>query len=801
MSNFITRDRIIKFIFLSGIFLLAFNKIHDTDAWLHLSLGKLIWNTKGFPALEQFVYTNFNTPFRYTSWLFAVVFYLVHQFTGAFGIVFLKASIITIVFLLLLKDSLRQGKIYIALPVLCIAAIISQSRFVLRPDIMLMFFLASTFFIFNAYLYENKKYIYMFPLLLCFWANTHSSVNLIFAITGAYLFGSLVQPILNKRFHLEARYLSGRQLKVFLAIVAFSFLLSLINPNGINQYLEGVQVIGTDFFKQELSELLPPSGELKLIIIFFEVTLIASFILNRKKASLTDLLVVAPFLLMPFLARRFFYLPFIVGAAILTKNISDVISHRSTNNFKFLWGVLAFLLGSLFLSVKTHWHEISYNSIENFGSGFNYVNMPKEAVDFMDRNKIVGRTFNSFAFGQYIIWTGHPQRTVFVDARGAVPINLLEQLTLFRERPEIMSELYQRYKFETILIPTKKFTTGLADEILKDIDSSFSHPDWALVYWDDKSLLYLRREGPFKDIIKENEYHFINPDMAPQVFLASLGGYTDRQNKMMDIQRNLKECNSFTAQLLSGLLHLASGKYGKAIADVEIVAQGASDKFQENAFGILGDLYFKTGQFDKSLENYFQTSGHKKSPSILHNIGKIYLQKGSEQKAIHFFEKALSINENYRAVYTDLIASYKKLGKTKKIEGLQNKYDSLTNNQLAKQYFTNGVKAHIANDFKTAAIEYNKSLEENPLVAITHANLGFVYFDQHMLDDSFTHFTKAIEIDPDHANAYYGLGIIYKSKGQAEKAIVNLERYCDLEPRGHYNRMAKELIKELSVEK
>nr|MBF0221235.1 tetratricopeptide repeat protein [Desulfobulbaceae bacterium] len=801
MSKFFTQNRILIFFFLSGIFLLAFNKIHDTDAWLHLSLGKLIWTTKGFPVQEQFVYTNFDTPFRYTSWLFAVLFYLLHQFTGAFGLVFIKASIITTVFLFLLKDSLRQGKIYIALPILFIAAIVSQSRFVLRPDIMLMFFLASTFYIFNAYLYENKKYVYGFPLLLCLWANTHSSVNLIFAITGAYLVGSLCQPILNKKFGLEAGYLTTRQLNIFLSILAFSILLSLINPNGIGQYLEGAQVLGTDFFKQELSELLPPSGELKFIIIFFETTLLASFIINRKKASLTDFLIILPFLIMPFLARRFFYLPFIVGAPILIKNISAVIAPRSAGSFKFLWGTLAFLLGCLVLSVKTHWQEISYNSIKNFGSGFNYVHMPKEAVDFMDNHKIIGRTFNSFAFGQYIIWTGHPLRTVFVDARGAVPINLLEKLTLFRERPAIISELYQKYKFETILIPTKKFTTGLPDEIFRDIDASFSHPDWALVYWDDKSMLYLRRGGPFSHIITENEYRFINPDMAPQVFLATLGGYKDRQNKMMEIKRNLKECNSNTAQLLSGLLHLASGQYGEAIADIEIVAKRGSDKFKESALGILGDLYFKTGQLDKSLENYFQTSGYKRSPSILHNIGNIYMQKGVDQKAVQFFEKALNINENYRQVYPDLIASYKKLKKTKKIEGAQKKYGSLTDDQLAKQYFTNAVKAHVANDLKTAASEYNKSLQENPLVAITHANLGFVYFDQQRLDDSFNHFTKALEIDPDHANAYYGLGMIYKDNGQAEKAIVHLEKYCDLEPRGHYNRMAKELIKQLTEEK
>lgn len=124
--------------------------------------------------------------------------------------------------------------------------------------------------------------------------------------------------------------------------------------------------------------------------------------------------------------------------------------------------------------------------------------MPEGALRYMDRRDIYGNIYNLFQWGRYITWSDFPRRRPFIDERGFLDAGLLEKTIKLRKKSSVVKELEERYHFQAILITYPILITD-TPEAFSEIDIAFHNLDWALVYWDDNSLLYLRR---YMDIFK-----------------------------------------------------------------------------------------------------------------------------------------------------------------------------------------------------------------------------------------------------------------------------------------------------------
>ena len=249
-------------LYLLSVFLLALNKINDVDAWIHLSMGRLLWELKGFPPNEPFVYTMADKPFVYTSWLFSIIYYIAYQALNVYGVIILKALTVTSAFFILVRDSLRPYRNYvITVVVMAAVVVLTRHRFVERPDTFLMVFLAFSIFSLNAFIYDNKKYIYALPLTHMLWANSHTSINLMFIPFFSFIVGGYLQRLLAGKGFFFSNAPTAKQLKTIMIIFGASFAASLISPYFIGQYTFGVQVIATDWLKQEVIELRPPTWD------------------------------------------------------------------------------------------------------------------------------------------------------------------------------------------------------------------------------------------------------------------------------------------------------------------------------------------------------------------------------------------------------------------------------------------------------------------------------------------------------------------------------------------------------------
>ena len=823
-KSWLSAHAIVIFLFLASVFLLALSKVADTDAWMHLSLGRLIWELKGLPSNEPFVYPSLDKPFAYNSWLFGLIYYLSYHAFNIYGVILLKAITITTAFYILLKDSLRPYKNHIvSIMVMTAVVVMSAHRFVERPDTFLMVFLSFSIFSLNAFVYNDKKYIYALPLTHMLWANSHASINLMFVPFLSFIVGGFLQRYLNKvvygsqfTVHGEqstvSHEMSASQLKTIALIFLASFIASLISPYFISQYGLGAQVLASDWFKQEIMELRPPTWESFKAPFIMAPVLILSLILSWVTAyrsrrvspvseqHLIHLLLVVPFIYLSFTALRFVFLLGIVAGPVLARNLSAYLHDSELWNrisrkriALFVVAIWVVLYAALGLTAVEPFEQKG----KEFGFGVNYSTIPEGALKYMDRRNITGRVFNLFQWGGYITWRDFPRRTVFVDPRGYIPTDLLEKMDLARRRASLLDELHLKYGFESILVGYPVFDKEAESEIHSESDVSMSHPGWALVYWDDLSLLYLRRDGRYADAVKEDEYRFIKPGNGIYSARSKLHDAAYRDNLIKELQRNITETGSSKAYAFLGFVYNEIRLYREAIDAFLKVRDSWLHSHIIDAYNGMAYAYDNLGYTDEALKYYKKSLDLNDHATISYNIGSLYLKKGDTREAKKYFEKALTINSNLLSIYPLLIGTYMELGMEDKVKKARQAYEKANTVKEGEEHFKSGLKAYLGKEYEAAIEEFKKSVKVNPANPASYSNLGYVYLDLNITDKAYEYQRKAIDIDPNFANAHYGLALIYKNLGDFKAARRHWEEYLRIEPAGYFSRKAKEEIEAL----
>ena len=76
-----------------------------------------------------------------------------------------------------------------------------------------------------------------------------------------------------------------------------------------------------------------------------------------------------------------------------------------------------------------------------------------------------------------------------------------------------------------------------------------------------------------------------------------------------------------------------------------------------------------------------------------------------------------------------------------------------------------------------------KAIEINPNYAEAHFRLGQISLDKTLLDEAQAEFTKATDINPHYAAAFYYLGVTCFAKEDASHAINAFKKAIEIEPK------------------
>ncbi|HJY64186.1 MAG TPA: hypothetical protein VJ455_08520, partial [Ignavibacteria bacterium] len=235
------------------------------------------------------------------------------------------------------------------------------------------------------------------------------------------------------------------------------------------------------------------------------------------------------------------FIPLVISINYFLKNIKIKIKFQNIQTVK-----TAVVVVLIFLTINTYNNDI-YRFLNvpfrETGFGISQKYFPVCLFDFMKINKIcdIGiKTFNSMRVGGYFLWSFEGKKN-FADNRCLNGRIIKEYLDISLCRDNFNFKL-KEYDIDYIIINIPDINT-IPFEMQFNLPAYLAkNPEWKLIYWDDKSFLYVRNETKFYDLISKYEYKYLTPSNClfhKNIIVSALK--TDSKKVMNEINRRLSE--------------------------------------------------------------------------------------------------------------------------------------------------------------------------------------------------------------------------------------------------------------------
>ncbi len=780
----------------AAAFALALTRIDDPDAFTHLALGRNLVEHHGFPAHEPFSFPSLDQPYYNSEWLFDVVLYAAYLAGGTAGVIVLKAAIVALTVAILWLDSrawrepasVQPAGLAIRSAVLTVTALMISHRFVERPDIALMVFLTFTIYALNAYLGTGRRLILLLPLVQILWANMHPSVLVGLVPFAAVLGGGVALRVgtrlIERWWRLPAASMpSWRQLGTVAGVLLGVLVASVVNPYRFTVLTVPFTLADMPWFRQEILELQPPQPSAWPGPYVMTALLLLSLLRLVARLPVIPALLALPFVPLGLSAVRFVFLLELVAAPILARNLVVItaVDRRPVARRLLLGGAIA-AVGLAVVAVVASGAGIDplADTRKAPGFGVNERWVPEGALRYLDARGLQGRLFNAFHFGGYITWRDFPRRVPIVDGRGYLTPSMLEEVHFARAYPRHLQELQARFGFEVAVMDYPTYSGDSVAEVLgPDADAALASPQWALVYWDDVALVYLRRGGPHAAVIARDEYRLVKPANGAAGIARLLADPVRAEAARAELARHVAETRSSLGFLLQG--------YAAADPDHAVAAftrvQDPARRFEADQ--ATAATYWRRKDFARATEYYDRAIAREPAAAVLYNAGLVRSEAGDDRGAVRYLTRALSADPNLAPVYAALVAAYRRLG------------DETSARDLGPAFLQAATRARVADQEQAArrllaegrvaeaGEQLAGALKLDPRSVAALTTLGYVRLAERRLDEAVQAEEEALAIDPRQARAHWALAQIARARGDEPAARRHLQAFARLSPRSY----------------
>jgi hypothetical protein len=460
--------------------LASFREIWENDTGWHLALGR-IFATDGFKQENGLSWTAPHYHWYPTSWLYDWVTWLAYDHAGVIGIQVFTFALMLLV-LVALAMAVRSSSPAAGIWALVIAMILVLPRISVRPHVASWVVLAWT--LACGRLGQRRGWRWRAAAIpaIAIGMNLHAGASLSTGVLGL--------------FCLEAMWRERRF--VHDGLVALGGVLVLLLPPGGRTNIDSLRNhLHLDDVVQ-LWEYRPPTvhflwhpiiyGKSSVPAIegqpgfFFILGLVVILGFRLWRSQPANLLACAAVACLSFThGQRWIFEFFLLAAPLLADGVA-VVGPRRARTYLFATAALSLAcIGNTFLHFP-------------LGPRFDRRQFPVRAARFIQEEGLGGKFFNSYHDGGYLALT-LPQNPVYMDSR---PLAYPPEFFTKELMAETNRDLFQKYmKFQDItwaitgdygFVPTGRAV--LSGRRL------FDSPEWALVYWDDISEVFLRRDIP-----------------------------------------------------------------------------------------------------------------------------------------------------------------------------------------------------------------------------------------------------------------------------------------------------------------
>ena len=479
-------NRMVFFIAVTSIFVMAFKFILDNDTWWHLAAGERILQTGKILRQDPFSLTMSGTAWEYPGWLAQVLLAFIYRIGGLVGLNSFGALLVCLTFVALWF--VLDGPSLLRLSVLLLSAIVSSVFWSVRPQ--LFSFLFSSLFVLILEK-ENKKptpFIWSLPFLMAVWGNMHGGFVIGFMILGGYFISRLLQQLQTIPAERSAWRNHFRPL-FRLAGVGLAAVLGLVfNPDGLGLLLYPFKTVGMEVLQNYIMEWQSPDFHLLEMQPFLWMLILAcaSMVFSTHRLRLADIPSLFLFSYAGFLAARNISTFALIAAPILSRHVNSIFNlHPSVKKLsKPINPVLSrifnivLIISVVILGVVIRKDYFSESMIRKEMTE----QIPVSAIEYLAENEEQGNLFHSYNWGGYIIWRLYPEYSSFVDGRtdlfGDEVLSTYLQIWSADRRA---LDLLDSYNISVVLVEPDAPLVSLLD-----------CSDWKLIYEDMDAVLYSR---------------------------------------------------------------------------------------------------------------------------------------------------------------------------------------------------------------------------------------------------------------------------------------------------------------------
>lgn len=494
---------------------------YANDVWWHLATGRYIVQHGTLPLTDVFSFTVAGHPWINQSWLLQVIWYGFYRIAGAEGLILFKVLLIGIA-LAFQWYRLHRWKISWPVSWATLFLVFWASRFGWneRADLASVCLLSALSFLLDTDLdrWTYRKYVYA-GFLFALWSNMH----------GAFVLGGILVCIV-----IAGRFLEERaHPKFHWPIAVVCGVATLLNPYGWKLHestIRALSLLKSGLFTEwQHTPWAPLQAFWGGLTIFWLVLAVVTW--QRKRLPVSEAFV-GIFLTwsavnhvrnVPY--AMFYCLPY--AACHLDRMSWPAALHP--------WSTLLKRARLVPLAATLAFGIFSAASIQG---GISRQHFPIDACEFIARTHLPARFYQVDGFGGYWIWRLGGTYPVFLDGR----FHTVEGYTqLYDESrraqaswPRDWQHFLDRYNIDAVLLSYPDVSP-----LPSTFHAYFPRAQWALVYWDDLSVIYVKRTPTMEKFIRRWEYSGILPDATPN-YIAQLSqsSTSTRDTFLKDVRRN-----------------------------------------------------------------------------------------------------------------------------------------------------------------------------------------------------------------------------------------------------------------------
>lgn len=443
----------------------------DGDLGRHLRVGEWIIENWRIPTTDLFSHTMQGAPFVPHEWLSEVLFAVAHRLGGLNGVALLSAGVIALPFALVVRAIHKRGVSLwwlVAFTILIAGTVMIHG--LARPHIFTFTFIVVFVTSLEGFRRGERSSVWLLVPLTVLWANLHGAFIVSFVLMGTFWLGWL----------LERPRSEGRGRHLVLVGVSALVAAAVLNPAGPKLMWNSISYLMSGPLVHLTQEYRSPDFHDWRLWPFLALLLLAVATLGRHSWTIRILVVMwSIFALVS--ARN---IP--IFALACGPFVAEVISsHRDSRpdrgpvrvvGLSILAPIALVVLGAVYATTRPD--HFAYPP-DRF---------PTAAIQEVGPEQL-GRVFNEFIWGGYLLYCCWPEAPVFIDGQtDFYGTDLtLDYLAALTGSPG-WDQVLERYDVDTVLVPPER---PLAQILSLDAR-------WEETYRDETAVIFTLASGAEK---------------------------------------------------------------------------------------------------------------------------------------------------------------------------------------------------------------------------------------------------------------------------------------------------------------